>query len=115
MKKARNISQTPPTDLMRCFLSIEAISYEVTTIGNSLLVSLSLPTGICSSLNTSLSAAVPWYRHTLAEGSHFRTSRTQLGRVARGATTRKGPLTPFSRRRAKSAITWMVLPRPLGG
>jgi hypothetical protein len=40
--------------------SMEAISYEVTTMGKSLLVSLSLPTGICSSRSACRSGTVPW-------------------------------------------------------
>ena len=47
------------------------------------------------------------------EGSHFSNSLTQLGRVARGATTRYGPGTPMVRRCATMAMTWMVLPRPI--
>lgn len=46
--------------LMRCFRSMEAISYEVTTMGKSLLVSLSLPNGICSSRSACRSGTVPW-------------------------------------------------------
>ena len=57
----------------------------------------------------SRSCAVPWNRHTGTDGSHFWNSRIQLGSVARGATTMKGPETERVRRWAMSAITWMVL------
>ena len=41
-------------------------------------------------------------------------SRFQWPSVDRGATTRKGPRTPWRVRRDSSAVTvWMVLPRPI--
>lgn len=45
---------------------------------------------------------------TGTDGSHFWNSRIQLGSVARGATTMKGPETLRVRRCAMRAMTWIV-------
>mmetsp|Transcript_5182 Transcript_5182/g.21338 ORF Transcript_5182/g.21338 Transcript_5182/m.21338 type:complete len:204 (+) Transcript_5182:1555-2166(+) len=55
----------------------------------------------------------PWYWSTWIDGVHLRNSLTQFGNVASGAAMMIGPETFISRRCATSAMTWIVLPRPI--
>ena len=45
--------------------------------------------------------------------AYRRNSVTQLATVDSGATIRNGPRTPRSRRYARKAMHWSVLPRPI--
>jgi hypothetical protein len=102
-RQDRFLMRCPSSRIMYCHAyfskkgrSIMQISKEVTTTGKDrsferrVLRRVSRISRRCS--------LVPWYSTTGQEGSHLWNSFIQLGRVARGPTTRKGPGVPAEER-----------------
>ena len=75
--------------------------------------STSKPSSSRRSCSAYRSACGPWYLAARSDGHHARSSRSQLSSTDAGATTRWGRASPPARSAARSAISWIVLPRPM--